>query len=90
MFEFNAAGDLGHNVNHSSDAIRLAQHFANFFVNETRKNPNRFSTPEEEQNELFYNYQPIYSAKHKLFSEQEYVFNSEKTNLHEYEANTIP
>ena len=78
MFEFHVAGNLGENVKHTPDAIRLAQYFANFFVNEARKNSNSFPTPKEEQDALFYNYNPVYSAKDGLFAEQKYVFDSEK------------
>ena len=73
-FEFDNAEGLGPNVPHTSNAILLAQHMANFFVNEARKNSNKFESKEEEQNHLFYNYQTVFSAKYNVFGEQKYVF----------------
>ena len=79
-FEFNVAEELGNNINHSPNGIRIAQYFANFFVNEARKNFNSFATPEEERDKLFYNYKPVYSAKYGMFPEQQYVFDSKRNH----------
>eukprot|EP01038_Epipyxis_sp_PR26KG_P011606 gene11606-15544_t len=46
-------------INHSFDAISIAQYTANFFVEQTRQNIHSFATPEEEDAALIYNYQSV-------------------------------
>ncbi|KAJ1529678.1 hypothetical protein ONE63_006434 [Megalurothrips usitatus] len=63
---------------HSFDSIRTSQYFANFFVNEARKNYNSFSSEDDEDDALIYNFNPVYSGK-KIqkkygFNEQVYLF----------------
>jgi len=50
-------------VVHTPSSIRVAQYFADFFVNEARKNSHGFSSREEEQNSLIYNFAPVYTGK---------------------------
>ena len=45
-------------INHSADAVAVAQKLADFFVAEARKNDHKFDTPEAEQAALYYNYSP--------------------------------
>ena len=74
-FEFDNAWGLGPTIPHTSNAILLAQHMADFFVNEARWNYNKFESKEEEQKHLIYNYQPVFSARYDgFFGEQTYVF----------------
>uniref|UniRef100_K3WYU7 folate gamma-glutamyl hydrolase n=1 Tax=Globisporangium ultimum (strain ATCC 200006 / CBS 805.95 / DAOM BR144) TaxID=431595 RepID=K3WYU7_GLOUD len=44
-------------VDHSSEAITSGQYFANFFINEARKNDLKFKDPKVQQKSLIYNYQ---------------------------------
>ena len=62
---------------HSWDAIRLGQYFANFFVNEARKNNNTFGSYEEELKWVIAKHQPTftgYMTKSKTPFDQIYVF----------------
>ncbi|DAZ97371.1 TPA: hypothetical protein N0F65_003394 [Lagenidium giganteum] len=43
-------------VDHSPEAIKVAQYFANFFVQEARKNGQKFADPTERHRALIYNY----------------------------------
>lgn len=45
-------------IDHSADAVLIAQYTANFFVNEARKNNHKFATPQAEDAALIYNYVP--------------------------------
>ncbi|XP_055374514.1 gamma-glutamyl hydrolase A-like [Condylostylus longicornis] len=65
------------NINHDPDVILASQYFANFFINESRKNFNSFSSELEEQNYLIYNYRPEYTAKNNSAFEQIYFFDEE-------------
>eukprot|EP01016_Furgasonia_blochmanni_P035970 TRINITY_DN4048_c0_g2_i1.p1 TRINITY_DN4048_c0_g2~~TRINITY_DN4048_c0_g2_i1.p1 ORF type:complete len:394 (-),score=112.03 TRINITY_DN4048_c0_g2_i1:115-1296(-) len=46
-------------IDHEFEAVQVSQHFANFFIQECRRNINTFSSPEEEAAALIYNYSPI-------------------------------
>jgi len=43
-------------INHSQHAILVAQYTATFFVEQARKNSNKFATPADEDKALIYNY----------------------------------
>ncbi|TSL34540.1 Gamma-glutamyl hydrolase [Bagarius yarrelli] len=60
-------------IPHSSAAIKTTFYMAQFFVNEARKSLHKFSSQEEEQNALIYNYQPTYTGAKSSF-EQMYFF----------------
>lgn len=45
-------------INHSPDAIKIAQYASNFFVEEARKNSHSFATFAAEDSALIYNYSP--------------------------------
>lgn len=47
------------NIPHDIHAVRVAQHMANFFVEEARKSSHKFSSNEEEAKHLIYNYNAI-------------------------------
>ncbi|KAI4495237.1 hypothetical protein M0804_001438 [Polistes exclamans] len=65
----------GKNIPHTFEAIEVGQYFANFFVNEARKNKNRFSNYKEEIESLIYNYPPLYTGgKNNSVFEQIYLF----------------
>ncbi|PNF43259.1 Gamma-glutamyl hydrolase [Cryptotermes secundus] len=59
---------------HTANAILVQQYFANFFVNEARKNSHQFPSPEEEDAALIYNYQATYTGQHGSAFEQCYFF----------------
>ncbi|XP_017783519.1 PREDICTED: gamma-glutamyl hydrolase A-like [Nicrophorus vespilloides] len=61
-------------VNHSKDAVTVAQYFANFFVEQARKNENSFPTPQEEYNHLIYNFQTEFLASKGASYQQAYMF----------------
>lgn len=60
---------------HSFDAVKAAQYFGNFFINEARKNLHSFSSVEEETKALIYNFSPQFIGRTKnFFNEQIYYF----------------
>lgn len=59
---------------HSVESIKSAQYLANFFVNECRKNNNKFSNPTVEAESLIYNFNPKYTGLRSGYYEQIYVF----------------
>ncbi|XP_049777986.1 gamma-glutamyl hydrolase-like isoform X1 [Schistocerca cancellata] len=61
------------NIPHSSDAVVAMQYFANFFVNEARKNFHSFPSVESEESALIYKYTPTYTGDHLIY-EQCYFF----------------
>ncbi|KAF8771920.1 Gamma-glutamyl hydrolase like protein [Argiope bruennichi] len=62
-------------IPHDSDSIRVSQYFANFFVDEARKNDHHFSNKKEEDGALIYNYDPVYTGKYENNpNEQTYYF----------------
>ncbi|CAH1987392.1 unnamed protein product [Acanthoscelides obtectus] len=75
VFEFKA----GVGIPHSVEAVKVTQYFANFFVEECRKNGNKFPDHNLEERTLIYNYQPIYTGMKGSAYEQTYVF--EKSDL---------
>jgi gamma-glutamyl hydrolase len=70
------------NTPHHYNAIIISQYMANFFVNESRKNNNRFPDIEKESQALIYNYNPQYTGRKSSSSfEQIYVFSSANSNF---------
>jgi len=61
-------------IPHSGDAVRAAQYFANFFVDQTRKNGHRFPSLEEENKALIYNFQPVFTGANGSTFVQKYYF----------------
>ncbi|XP_025152457.1 chitobiosyldiphosphodolichol beta-mannosyltransferase isoform X2 [Harpegnathos saltator] len=64
----------GKNIPHGINATRVAQYFADFFINEARRNSHRFSTPQEEERSLIYNYPVTYTAPQGSTYLQCYMF----------------
>ncbi|XP_053319050.1 gamma-glutamyl hydrolase-like [Spea bombifrons] len=62
-----------HAYPHSVNAMWISQYTANFFVNEARKNMNTFSSVQEEEESLIYNWTPKYTANISGY-EQAYFF----------------
>jgi len=54
-------------VPHTLEAILVAQHLANVFVDTARKSSHAFESPEEELEELIYNYKQYFTLKDSLF-----------------------
>ncbi|KAJ6621049.1 Gamma-glutamyl hydrolase A, partial [Pseudolycoriella hygida] len=65
---------INRNISHTSNAIKAAQYFANFFVDETRKSFNSFGGVDEENAALIYNYPTNFTALVKSAYEQCYLF----------------
>lgn len=65
------------NITHTSRAIKASQYFANFLINEARRNRQQFTNESEEMASLIYNYSPIYTALKGSSFEQQYLFESE-------------
>lgn len=63
------------NIPHSSDAVLVMQYFANFLVNEARKNFHSFPTRKSEESHLIYKYTPTYTGDHLIY-EQVYFFDN--------------
>ena len=45
-------------INHSNNAVEIAQYTTNFFNHETKKNNHHFDSEEQEDSYLIYNYKP--------------------------------
>lgn len=66
---------INRNISHTATAIRAAQYFANFFIDETRRSENRFDGGVDEENSvLIYNYPTNFTALVKSAYEQCYLF----------------
>ncbi|KAH8365448.1 hypothetical protein KR093_000872 [Drosophila rubida] len=48
---------------HTAECIKLAQHFANFFVSACRRNANRFASAEQQACHMICNWQPVFCGK---------------------------
>ncbi|KAJ8945835.1 hypothetical protein NQ314_009020 [Rhamnusium bicolor] len=62
-------------ISHTSEAIKISQYFANFFVEECRKSKNSFPNKTILKKALIYNYNPRYTGLTDVTYEQVYVFN---------------
>ncbi|CAH0547473.1 unnamed protein product [Brassicogethes aeneus] len=67
-------------IPHCRDSIRVAQYFANFFVDECRKSKNNFPDSNLEKISLIYNYQTTYTGLNGSSYEQIYFFTQEDFN----------
>lgn len=65
---------INRNISHTSNAIRVAQYFANFFADEARKSANTFASVDEENSVLIYNFPTNFTALVKSAYEQCYLF----------------
>ncbi|UYV81927.1 GGH [Cordylochernes scorpioides] len=74
QFEFTHRTNHSH-IPHSPQAIRVGQEFANFFVNEARRNSQTFPTEQMENSYLIYNYHSVYTGVNGSDFEQKYYFN---------------
>jgi len=70
QYEWNPTED----INHSPDAIRVMQYFADFFLDEARKNNHAYPNYEAELDALIYNYNPVYTEEIEPDFLQVYVF----------------
>ncbi|XP_018373860.1 PREDICTED: gamma-glutamyl hydrolase A-like [Trachymyrmex cornetzi] len=70
---------IGKKIPHGINATIASQYFANFFVNEVRKNLNEFRKQEEEQS-LIYNYPVTYTALQNSSFQQCYMFKKSDRN----------
>ena len=64
------------NIPHTKDAISSASEFANFFVEQSRKNLHQFETRDMEEAHLIYNYAPAFTGKKDIdfTMQQSYLF----------------
>ncbi|XP_066366556.1 gamma-glutamyl hydrolase 2-like isoform X2 [Miscanthus floridulus] len=60
-------------IPHSEDAVQVTQHFANHFISQARKSPNRPPADKVLDN-LIYNYSPTFSGKKSKSFEEVYIF----------------
>lgn len=65
------------NVAHSENAVKSAQYFARFFVDECRKNGNHFDSINEENQMLIYNFPTTFTARVKSSFDQCYLFKTD-------------
>lgn len=65
---------INRNISHTSNAIKAAQYFATFFVDEARKSFNTFGSVDEENSVLIYNFQTNFTALVKSAYEECYLF----------------
>ncbi|XP_043281459.1 chitobiosyldiphosphodolichol beta-mannosyltransferase-like [Venturia canescens] len=61
-------------IPHGYEATRASQYFADFFINEARKNTHRFLSVEEEDQHLIYNYNMTYTGLKGFAFQQCYLF----------------
>jgi hypothetical protein len=54
-------------IPHTLEAILVAQHLANVFIETARHSPHSFESPEEELEELIFNYAPYFTLKDSIF-----------------------
>ncbi|XP_015590768.2 chitobiosyldiphosphodolichol beta-mannosyltransferase [Cephus cinctus] len=76
------------NIPHGRKATRVSQYFADFFVNEARKNNHNFSTSAEELKSLIYNYPTTYTALQYSAFVQCYMFNETSLNQAQFFGTT--
>lgn len=55
----NEDGTFYEAINHSNNAVEIAQYTSSFFVHETKKNNHMFDSEEQEDSYLIYNYKPV-------------------------------
>ncbi|XP_071960632.1 gamma-glutamyl hydrolase-like isoform X2 [Antedon mediterranea] len=67
IFEWNPHADSA--IPHSTAAVSVAQHTANFFVREARKSTHKFSSEDEASKYLVYNNQAVYIADAASFEQ---------------------
>ncbi|XP_047094917.1 gamma-glutamyl hydrolase 1-like [Lolium rigidum] len=60
-------------IPHSEDAVQVTQNFANYFISQARKSPNRPPADKVLDN-LIYNYSPTFSGKTSKSFEEVYLF----------------
>ncbi|ONM34463.1 hypothetical protein ZEAMMB73_Zm00001d042075 [Zea mays] len=60
-------------IPHNEDAIQVTQHFANHFISQARKSPNRPPADKVLDN-LIYNYSPTFTGKKSKSFEEVYIF----------------
>ncbi|RCV16928.1 hypothetical protein SETIT_3G177700v2 [Setaria italica] len=60
-------------IPHSEEAVQVTQHFANHFISQARKSPNRPPADKVLDN-LIYNYSPTFSGKTSKSFEEVYIF----------------
>ena len=62
------------NETNPHDDAECLQAFSNFFVANARENSRKFSSEEELNSKLIYNYAPVFTGKTGGYFEQEYQF----------------
>lgn len=62
------------NIPNGKHAIEITQYFGNFFVDQCRMNRNRFSSADEENRVLIYNFPTTFTAILHSMYEQLYLF----------------
>ncbi|XP_052893484.1 gamma-glutamyl hydrolase-like isoform X1 [Anopheles moucheti] len=71
------------NISHTANAIRAAQFFADFFIEESRKNDHQFTTEAMLEKHVIYNYQPTFTGLKRSSFEQCYMFRGNYIDLPE-------
>lgn len=71
--------DARKKIPHGRKSTRVAQYFADFFVNQARRNRHRFPSTNEEALSLIYNYPVTYTGLKKSSFVQCYMFKSNGT-----------
>lgn len=72
-FEFKKCANIPHN----QESIYISQYFANFFVQECRRNNQRYPDWKTEQKALIYNYMPHFTGIQNSSYMQLYMFKNE-------------
>lgn len=62
------------NISHTANAVRAAQFFADFFIEESRKSDHQFASETTLEKHVIYNYQPTFTGLKRSSFEQCYMF----------------
>ncbi|XP_039445076.1 gamma-glutamyl hydrolase-like isoform X3 [Culex pipiens pallens] len=73
----------GKNISHSPNAIRAAQYFADFFVNEARQNGQHFASEVDIDKHVIYNFPATFTGLKRSAFEQCYLFEANVDYLDE-------
>lgn len=75
-----------HNIAHSPNAVLVSQWFSNFFVDQSRRNMNKFSDSDELDKAIIYNFQPIFTGLIGSAFEQCYLFENDSDHQTQNDA----
>ena len=79
LFELNIVKSYRYTP-HTPEAIKVSQYFANFFINQSRRNCHQYPDSIEAHRQLIYNYKPTFTGLNTSH-DQIYYFDTKKGKL---------